>query len=125
MVNTKSQTQVQAQNEANAKIAELTQIKSKVATAKIKMNTSLRKLKMAVPDYLALKGEAGAEKERDAMAVVIQTNWPRLEASSEELENTMAQLTDAISKANATDLGEDPIKMIEEKFRAVDDRTTD
>ena len=80
------------------------------------MNTSLRKLKMAVQDYLILKEETGYEKERDAMAVVIQTNWPRLEASSEELENSMAQLTDAISKANATELNEDPIKMIEEKI---------
>ena len=66
---------------------------------------------MAVPDYLALKEEADAEKERDAMAVVIQTYWLRLEASSEELENSVAQLTDAISKANATELNEDLIKL--------------
>ena len=64
-------------------MTKLTQKKSKVATAKVKMNTSLRKLKIAVPDYLALKEEAGADKERDSMADVIQTNWPRLEASSE------------------------------------------
>ena len=50
MVNTKSMTQAEDQVKANAKIAELTQIKSKVATAKLKMNSVLRKLKMALPD---------------------------------------------------------------------------
>jgi len=60
MVNTKSM--AQAEEQAAAKIAELTHIKSKVATAKVKMNTSLRNLKMAVPDYLVLKEEIGSEK---------------------------------------------------------------
>ena len=89
------------------------------------MNTSLRKLKMAVPDYLALKEEVGAEKERDAMAIIIQTNWPRLVASSKELDNSMDQLLDAISEANRTELNEDPIKMIDEISREVNDITTD
>ena len=95
MVNTKSMTQAKEQAKAeqaktNAKIAELTQIMNKVVTTKLKMSSALMKLKMALPDYMALKDEVGEELERDAMAVVIQRNWPKLEASSEGLEETMA-----------------------------------
>ena len=57
IVYTKSMTHAEEQAKTNAKIAELTQIKSKVATANLKMTSALRKLKMALPDYMALKKE--------------------------------------------------------------------
>ena len=131
MVNTKSMTQAEEQGKAepaktNAKIAELTQIKSKLSSsAKLKISLALRKLKMALPDYMALKEEVGEESERDAMAVVIQRNWPKLKASSEELEDTVAELLDAISKATDTELKEDPNKMIAEQKKEVDEITTE
>ena len=80
---------------------------------------------MALPDYMALKEEVGEELERKAKAVVIQRNWPKLEASSEELEDTMAELLDAISKATATELNEGPNKMIAEQKREVNKITTE
>ena len=96
----------------NAKIAELTQMKSKVATAKLKMNIFLRKLRMGLLDYRDLKDEVGEESERDAIIVVIQKKWPKVQASSNELEETMAELWDAFSKATSTELKEDPYEMI-------------
>ena len=46
----------------------------------------------------------GEESEKDATVIVIQTNWPKLEATANELEETMTVLLDAISKATATEL---------------------
>ena len=74
---------------------------------------------------MALKEEVGEESERDAIAVAIQRNWPKLEASSEELEETMAEVWDTISKATGTELNEDPNKMIAEQKKEVDEITTE
>ena len=125
MVNTKSMTQAKEQAKANAKIAQLTLIKSKVPIANSKMSSALRKLKKAVPDYLALIWEVGEETERDEMVVVIQRNWPKLEDSSDELQYAMAELLDAISKATATELNEDPNKMTTEQKKEIVEITTE
>ena len=57
----------------NAKIAELTQMNSKVATAKIKMSIFLRKLKMGLSDY-----RVDEESDRDAMVVVIHKKLAKI-----------------------------------------------
>ena len=87
MVNTKSMTHPEEQAKANANIAELTQ-----------------RLNMAFPDCFALKEEVDEKKEMDAMVVVIQRNWPKLEASSEVVEDAKTKLSHAISMANATEM---------------------
>ena len=58
-------------NAANAKIVELTRMKSKVSNAKLKISLLLIKVKMGLSDYIDLKDEVGEETERDATVVLI------------------------------------------------------
>ena len=121
MTNTRSGTLPEEQAKAeqakvtatNAKIAEMTQMKSKGINAKLKISIFLRKLKMGLTDYRHLKDKVGEELERDAMVIVIQSNWPKLEDTANELEESMTLLSDAISKATALELREDPKPLIE------------
>ena len=62
----------------------------------------------------------GEESEKDATVIVIQTNWPKLEATANELEETMTVLSDTISKATTTTLREDPNTLIENQRKYIE-----
>ena len=63
------------------------------------MSIFLRKMKMGLVDYRDLKDEVGEESEKNATVIVIQNNWSKLEATTNELEETMTTvLSDTISK---------------------------
>ena len=70
-------------NAQNARIAELVQMKSKVSNTKLKISLFLSKLQMGLSDYRDLKYEVGEET-----VVLIQINWPELEATENALQES-------------------------------------
>ena len=99
-------------NAANARSAALAQMKSKVSNVKLKLSLLMNKMRVNLTDYRDTKDEVGAETERDATVPLIQSNWPKLEAVANQLQETSAASSDAVSKANDTELKGDPSTMI-------------
>ena len=100
-------------NAANARSAAMTQMKSKVSNSKLKLVMLMNKLKVNLTDYRDTKDEVGIKTERDATVLLIQTNWPRLEAIANELNEAMTTLAKAVSTANDIELEGDPSTMID------------
>ena len=80
---------------ANARSAAMTQMKSKVSNAQLKMSLLMNELRWNITEYRDIKDEVGAETERDATVLLIQSNWPKLEAVANELQETTAALSEA------------------------------
>ena len=73
----------------------------------------MNKLRVSLTDYRDAKDEVWAESERDATVLLSQTNWPKLEAIANELQETMTVVSDAFSTTNDTELEGDPSTMID------------
>ena len=52
---------------------------------------------MNITDYQDTKGEMGADTKRDASALLILANWPKMEAIGAELNYAIMKLSEAVS----------------------------
>ena len=84
-------------NAANAKSARMTQMKSRMSNLQLKLECMIQKLKVNLTEYKNTKDEVEAETERDASALLIQANWPKMEAIGAELNDAIMELSEAVS----------------------------
>ena len=57
----------------------------------------IQKLKVNLTDYRDTKEEVGAEEERDAPALFIQKNWPKMESIGTELNYPIVELSQLVA----------------------------
>ena len=75
----------------------MTQMKSRMSNLQLKLECMIQKLKVNITDYKDTKDEVGAETERDASALLIQANWPKMEAIGAEFNDAIMELSEAVS----------------------------
>ena len=93
-------------NAANAKIAKMNQVKTKLECA-------VGQIRGTFMDYDEAKDDEDAKQERDIAIVVIQNKWNKMETIAKDLNETMEELAEIVSTSKEGDeLSEDPSTII-------------
>ena len=67
-------------NAANAKIAKMNQVKTKMSNLQTKLECAVGQLRGTFMDYDEAKDDEDAKQERDIAIVVIQNKWDKTES---------------------------------------------
>ena len=80
----------------------------------MKLECKVSKLKVSFTDYRDTKEEVGAEEERDTSVVIIQKNWPKMEALGTELNDAIKELSEIVATSEeGTEISDDPSTVID------------